>query len=416
MSEEAKPEEGVRSLADLLKQQAAKGETIDDLRDPNAAKEPEAATPEPEPKAEETVAKTEATSAEETPAKEVEEVADDFGFKSDDDTKKPEAKSDEGFDQDAFDAEFPEPEGADEKAANKWQEIKGKLKEAREDALKSKKGVADREALEEEMAELKDKADRLEASEALLEQFKESDYRLKVQNSKEYKEAFSEPVKKIAKQVEQISEDFGLSQEDVANVLSITNRKERSDAINRLMPEENEETGESNARYKQQIAQDLNGMATIYDRALVAQEDMLASAKATSEKQQLARQEQAKADSEVSQKVYRQQLKSVQKEFDSVPLSEANRAKANEAFKSASAMNISTESVDNQAYATAAGAILPSILKENREQAARIAELEGGAAKKAQSSTNLSEGSVSEGTESAEGPRSFKEWAAINAG
>ena len=403
MSEEAEQDKGIRSIADLLKQQAEKGETIDDLADPTQVTE----------EAEEVVTGEVVEEGKGEVTKE-EVSEDDFGFKNDDETKKA-ADKDDTFNQDSFDAEFPDPEGADEKAINKWQKIKGELKAARENALESKRGVADREELEAKMAELQDKADRLEESEALLETFKESDYKLRVESSKEYQDAVAKPVQAISDEATQLSEDYGLLRDDVIDILAITNRKARTDAINALMPDFNEETGESNASYKQSIANELTAMSNDYDKACNVQKDMMNSAKVTSETQQAARQEKDKAASETSQQVYRQELKNVQKEFDSVNLSEANRAKANKAFKSASAMNISTESADNQGYATAAGAILPSILKENREQAALIKELEGGVVKTKQSSTNLAEGATTEDkAESATRP-SFAAWAAANA-
>jgi hypothetical protein len=380
--------------------------------EPEAAKEPDSeptgvreALEEEKPvdTPEETPDASETTTEDEKPTEpEEEEINLGFSDTEEDDT---DARGDE-FDEAAFDAETEkETSGMEsEKEINKWKQLRSELKDYKKGEKKTQ-GEIDKEA---EMESLRDKAQRVEEVESLLEEFQKSDWELKVKKSKEYKEAFDKPLDDIETGIVKLSEDFEIPAQAIVDAVMEPSMKKRIAMVDALMEDETDE-GISNAALKAGLQSQVSNMADVRTRAVQSQKRLLDSAKETHEKAQLKAAEEAKESKGQRMKLHRAQVDNVAKDFGKLNLDDSRSDALQDALKQAKAMDVEGMSTQNVAYAIASGAALPTVIKELKALRKENAELKSGKAKKDQSKTNLSDGAPNEVKDSPKGPMTLAE-------
>jgi len=366
---------------------------VDEVKaeDPSASKEDAAV--------ENLVNTNEDTSGEDTSGEDTSGEGDDinvpdlgFDKSSDKGDDKAAKKADpDKFDEEAFDAETEaEVEGMEDKERAKWKSLKQQLKEAKKSPASSPRELE----LESQLSEMKEKQDRLEELELLNKQLTEDSYELAVKSSDAYANAYELPVAKIAEEMKSLAESFGLDEKSVARAIGETNPRILADKIDALMPDEDEETGESNSKYKRHIEQKVSLMAADYNKAIESQQEMLEDAKSTHEANQLAQAESKREAQTKSQKLYRLQVKEITDKYAEVPVSEANKKQLKGDLAFANSADFDSVSTENKAFAMASAAYAPTLLKENAALRAQLRKLDKGKKDQAASGVNLSQGTA----------------------
>lgn len=298
------------------------------------------------------------------PISEETETTDDsasFGFESDDTDEQEETEEEE---------EIEAPEGLEGKERDAFIKQRQKIKELNE-KLKEKENTPTEASLTPEIQLKIQEAEKAEAKVRQLEDrvkdLTEKDYVAQLQETPEYRASVTSPIENISEQVEAIAEDFGKSAEDIATAIQETRVKNQEDLLKnlKLSPLSLQKVIQLSNRYHevQAVRKEMMSNAEVKNVELQAQRDKEALEKENEFSSSLKDQtdhwvgEVRKANEHLFDGDYKDKI--------SKSLSQAAK------------VDLRKETPRNQAYARVAGAVLPTVLSENKALRSRLAELEG---------------------------------------